>query len=234
MPDRATLRRYALTAPAAAAFLALSACSPTAAPAAPGAAASSTAPAATTSAPAAGGPVTSPTATGPTAGAGAPTSVNSPTGSAGSVTAVISGLGAHPVLTPGGAALVFEVSVHNGSGQTYQDIQPLVSMGHCSCSPGGASMMPSGTLRLWNTGTGSWQTIPYDAEGTGADFGYVNQIPGVELAAGASETFKYQVALAKTTHPLTSGSGTIDVQVQQLPGHTALSPDSHTPVYVTP
>lgn len=226
MLDRATLRRYALTAPAAAAFLALSACSPTNAPSTPG-----STPATGATPPASTAPATTSTGTAPTATArtGAAS-----TGAGGSLTAALSGLGAHPVLAPGGPALVFEVSVHNGTGRAYQDIQPLISMGHCSCSPGGASMMPNGTLQLWNSGTGSWQSIPYDAQSTGADFGYVNQIPGVTLAAGASETFKYQVALSKTTRALTAGSGTVDVQVQQLPAHTALTPDVYAPVYVTP
>ncbi|QMU66965.1 hypothetical protein [Streptacidiphilus sp. P02-A3a] len=222
MPDRATLRRHALAAPAVAVLLALAACSPNTAPTAPTAPGTPGAPPATATA-AAPAPSAPPT---PSASTG--------TGGGGSLTAVFSGLGARPVLTPGGPALVFEVSVHNGTGQAYQDIQPLISMGHCSCSPGGASIMPSGTLRLWNTGTDGWRTLTYDAEGTGTDFSYVDQIPGLTLAAGASETFTYQVALSATTHPLTSGSGTVNVQVQQLPGHTALTPDVSTPVYVTP
>ncbi|MBC3843202.1 hypothetical protein GXW82_32350 [Streptacidiphilus sp. 4-A2] len=133
------------------------------------------------------------------------------------------------MLTPGGAALDFEVTVHNGSGTGYTDIQPLISMGHCSCGGGGAAMMPQGTLKLWNTASGSWQTIPYDAEGTGMDFSFVDQISGVALAAGADETFRYQVALSKPAHPVSNGSGTIDVTVQQLPAHTALIPTASTP-----
>jgi len=152
------------------------------------------------------------------------------------VTAAVSGLGGHPVLTPGGPALDFSVTVRNGTGQGLQDIQPLVSMGHCSCSQSGAAMMPTGTLQLRNPSTGVWQSIDYDTEGTGMDFSFVNQISGVALAAGASRTFDYRVALVKSStagsQPTRDGSGTIDVTVQQLPAHTAFAPAISTPVYV--
>jgi hypothetical protein len=229
MPSRTTVQRSSSAAASIVlTFLALTACSPTAATGATGASPTATAapitqpatPQATVGTPAA------------TPGGGASTPAASTPASGGALTVAFSGLGAHPVLTPGGAALDFEVTVHNGSGTGYTDIQPLISMGHCSCGGGGAAMMPQGTLKLWNTASGSWQTIPYDAEGTGMDFSFVDQISGVALAAGADETFRYQVALSKPAHPVSNGSGTIDVTVQQLPAHTALIPTASTPVQV--
>lgn len=231
MPDR---RTAALAASTVAVLLVLAACSSTAAPGPAGGTTGSTA-ASTT-------PSTAPSTAGATPSPGAPATTAppaspSPSAGGGAVTAVVSGLGTHPVLTPGGAAVGFTVTVHNGTGQALKDIQPLVSMGHCSCSSGGAGLMPAGTLQLRNATTDAWQTIPYDAEGTGTDFAYVDQIPGVALAAGASETFSYRVALVKSTaqgsQPVRNGSSTIDVTVQQLPAHSAFAPAVASPVYVT-
>jgi hypothetical protein len=230
MPVR---RTAALAVSTAALLLTLAACH----------SATGTAPASGTAGSDAGSSATAtagPTLTAPTtATAPAPTTAAAtPTATAGAVTAVFSGLGGHPVLTPGGPALDFSVTVHNGTGQALRDIQPLISMGHCSCSSGGAAMMPAGTLELRNPATGDWQRISYDAEGTGMDFSYVDQISGVALAAGASETFGYRVALLAGTPvagapPLRNGSGTVNVDVQQLPAHTDLAPGVAATVWVT-
>jgi len=230
-------RRFALAGSTVAVLLALAACTSTPAsdPLPGGAQSAAPGP---TSAPAG----TSAPATGVAATPSAPPTPSATTtataGQSGTVTAVISGLGAHPVLTPGGPAISFAVTVHNGTGNALKDIQPLVAMGHCSCESGGGSPMPPGTLQLLDPGTGHWQSIFYDTEGTGMDYSYVNQISGVGLAAGASETFDYRVALTnrplpKGAQPVHDGSSIIDVIVQQLPGHTTLSHDVYTPVYVT-
>jgi hypothetical protein len=228
-------RRFALAGSTVAVLLALAACTSTPAsnPLPGGAQSAAPGP---TSAPAG----TSAPATGVAATPSAPPtpSATATAGQSGTVTAVISGLGAHPVLTPGGPALSFAVTVHNGTGNALKDIQPLVAMGHCSCESGGGSPMPPGTLQLLDPGTGHWQSIFYDTEGTGMDYSYVNQISGVGLAAGASETFDYRVALTnrplpKGAQPVHDGSSIIDVIVQQLPGHTTLSHDVYAPVYVT-
>jgi len=186
-------------------------------------------PAASTPAPgtAAASPVVaaSPAASGtPAPSTGAP---NSAPGT-GRLTVTITGLPADPVLVFGGQPATFTVTLRNGSGSTYRDISPLVSIGHCSCSTSGASLAPAGTLAELDPSTGNWHPVVYVTEGTGMDYllAPTVQQPPFTLAPGATASFTFQLAFAPLADQRPSvvrtGLTSIDVTVVTVPsGKTA-------------
>ena len=132
----------------------------------------------------------------------------------------ITGLPSTPALAVGGPAMEFTVTISNVSGQTYTNITPLVSLGHCSCTGGNTSPAPAGTLQL-RQADGTWQTVQYVREGTGMDYLTQTQMPGLTLADGAMVSFTYRLSLNATQQPPVHNGGTIiDVTMVNLPDHT--------------
>src|SRR5215467_14487664 len=126
------------------AIVALAGCSP-GTPASPTGTPAPTTPAASTPAP--GTTAASPVVASSPAVSGTPVPSAGASSSApgtGRLTVTISGLPANAVLVFGGQPATFTVTLRNGSGSTYRDITPLVSIGHCSCSTSGASLAPAG------------------------------------------------------------------------------------------
>jgi hypothetical protein len=186
---------------------------------APAAAAASASPASTPSGPAtppspAATPVATPVATSAPAAPPAPAQ--------GSLTAKVTILNPSEGLVPGGSAVRFTVSVTNGSSQTYQNILPLVSLGHCSCTA--SSLFPAGTLQERESTSNMWQTIPYDVEGFGTDYLNVTEPGGIQLISpGATATFEYRVKLSPASSAqVIRGTGSFDVTLIQLPGHAQI------------
>lgn len=144
----------------------------------------------------------------------------------------ITGLPSTPTHAVGGPAIEFTITItiSNVSGQTYTNITPLVSLGHCLCTDGNTSPAPAGTLRLRQQ-DGTWQTIHYVHEGTGMD--YLGQ---TQLVDGATVSFTYRLSLNATQQPpVHNGQTGIDVTVVNLPDHTAqgTSPAAVALLYVT-
>jgi hypothetical protein len=156
-----------------------------------------------------------------------------PAPASGALSARISGITAGSALVPGGPAVQFTVTVTNSTAHGYSGIAPLVSMSHCACTP--SSLFPAGTLRELSSQTGSWRRVPYDVEGFGTDFLMVTQQAGIQLPAGASESFEYRVALSPATSAqVTRAMGSIDVTLIALPAHTQIgvSPAAGAPIDV--
>jgi hypothetical protein len=157
------------------------------------------------------------------------------------LTATISGLPAAPVLAFGGQPAKFTVTLHNGSGSTYRNIIPLLSIGHCSCDliGGGWGLAPAGTLEELDPSTGNWHPVAYDTEGYGTDFLMGGVQPPFTLAPGATASFTFSLALAPLAdqspgHWL-AGQTAVHVTVETMPAHTVigLSPAAALPVTVT-
>jgi hypothetical protein len=176
----------------------------------------------------------------PSASTGATAPSVAPSAGTGVLTAAISGLPAAPVLAFGGPPAQFTVTLRNGSGSTYRDITPLVSIGHCSCSTSPAAVAPAGTLQELDPSTGDWRPVSYVTEGTGMDYllaGTVQQSP-VTLAPGATASFTFKLALAPLAdQPPTERAGrtSVDVTVLTMPARKQLGPSPTTflPVTVT-
>lgn len=201
-----------------------------------------TAPSASTAAPSASTAATvSSTATASSVASTAPSAAaTAPSAGTGKLTATISSVPAAPVLAFGGQPAKFTVTVRNGSGSTYRDITPLVSIGHCSCNTSPASPAPAGTLEELDPSTGSWRPVSYVTEGTGMDFllaSPVQQSP-VTLAPGATASFTFRVALdplADQSPTERAGKTSVDVTLVTVPARTQLgpSPTAYLPVTVT-
>jgi len=232
---RSVLRTAVPAALAAAAITAVSGCSslapgaasaqvkpPVAAPSPPTPAAATATPAATVAA----SPV--PSATPP-----AQTPPPPPPSQSG-LTTKITILGTTTGLVPGGHAVRFMVTVTNSSTQTYGNILPLVSLGHCSCTAN--SLFPAGRLQERESTTTVWQTIQYDVEGFGTDYLNVTEPGGIqELPPGGVASFEYRVALSPATSAqVTRGMGRLDVTLLPLPSHTPIgaSPAASEPIDV--
>jgi hypothetical protein len=131
-------------------------------------------------------------------------------------------LGTQTGLVPGGAAVRFLVTVTDTGTQTYWNVLPLVSLGHCSCTA--STLFPAGRLQERESTSNVWQTIPYNTEGFSMDYLEVDEPGGIqELEPGAVATFEYRVALSPATSAqVTRGVGDFDVTLEALPGHTPI------------
>ena len=215
------------------------------APAAPSAStaapsASTAAPSASTAAPTASTAAPSASTVVPSASAVAAAPSVVPSAGAGVLTAAISGLPAAPVLAFGGQSAKFTVTLRNGSGSTYRDITPLVSIGHCSCSTSPAAVAPAGTLQELDPSTGNWRPVSYVTEGTGMDYllaSTVQQSP-VTLAPGVTASFTFRLALAPLADQSPTeraGQASVDVTLVRVPSRALLgpSPTASLPITVT-
>jgi hypothetical protein len=234
----ALLRRVAVPAAFAAAIGAVTGCSahatPNANPApAASTAASGTSPTAAPSTPAAT-LAASPAATPAPAATPTPTSTATTTSTQGELAAQVDILGTPAGLVPAGRYVKFLVTVTNGTTQTYSNVLPLVSLGHCSCTAN--SLFPAGKLQERESTSNMWQTIPYDVEGFGTDYLNVMEPGGIqEISPGAAAVFEYRVKLSPATSAeVTRGTGSLDVTLIQLPTRTQIgvSPAGSTPIDV--
>lgn len=235
----AILGRVAVPAAFAAAALdAVTGCSSHATPSASPAPAASTAtsspsPTSAPSSPAAT-PAANPAATPAPVATPTPTSSATTTSTQGELAGQVAILGTPTGLVPGGRYVKFLVTVTNGTTQTYSNVLPLVSLGHCSCTAN--SLFPAGELQERESTSNPWQTIPYDVEGFGTDYLSVMEPGGIqEISPGAAAVFEYRVKLSPATSAqVTRGTGSLDVTLIQLPTHAQIgaSPAGSTPVDV--
>lgn len=155
----------------------------------------------------------------------------------GRLTVAISSVAADPALIFGGQPLTFTVTLRNGSGSTYRDISPLVSIGHCSCSTSPVSLAPRGTLAELDSSTGNWHPVAYITEGTGTDFLLESpQQPPLTLVPGATASFTFKVAfapLADQSPTERAGQTSVDVNIVTVPSHKQIGTEALLPVTVT-
>jgi hypothetical protein len=112
---------------------------------------------------------------------------------------------------PGGPPIHFSVNLVN-NGADLPSVGMVVSLGHCSCSPGGAAMMPPGTMHLLDPHTHDWVEVPYVAEGTGMDYITANVMPPFPLAHGQTVEYQFEMQLdAKQNFTLKPGRSAINV-----------------------
>jgi hypothetical protein len=225
------LRRVAVPAAfAAAALAAVSGCSSASTPSASSTPATAAATPASTQSPATpSSPGATPT---PAATPATPATPSAP--AHGALTAKVTILSTSTGLVPGGSRVRFLVTVTNGSSQTYSNILPLVSLGHCSCTAN--SLFPAGKLQERESTSNVWQTIAYDVEGFGTDYLNVMQPGGIQMISpGGIATFEYRVSLSPASSAqVTRGMGSFDVTLIQLPGHAQIgvSPAGSAPIDV--
>lgn len=130
----------------------------------------------------------------------------------GGIDAAIAAENAAP-LRPGGDPLRFTVTLTNTTSADIPDVGLVVALGHCSCGRPGASMMPSGTMRMRDPQTEDWVDVPYVREGTGADFLGRNLVPPFVLQQG--QTITYDLEMRLDADPaVTAGTSQVNVAVK--------------------
>lgn len=119
-------------------------------------------------------------------------------------------------LKPGGDPMDFTVTLTNTTPADIADVGLVVSLGHCQCGYPGASMMPAGTMRMFDPGTTAWVPVKYVAEGTGVDYIYQNLIPPFPLKKGQTITYRLQMRL-EANPDVTEGDSRINVLIRTGP-----------------
>jgi hypothetical protein len=133
--------------------------------------------------------------------------------------------------------LSFTATIANTSGFAFHGLDPLVVFGQCTCSPADHHIAPSTSLQVWNASAGTWKGIsPSDINSKGV-YKFSGQLGSIDLGPNATVTYKYRVALSRTTARqtgLVDGTGSLNMYVLQLPGHTrltaSLDPEATVPI----
>lgn len=131
----------------------------------------------------------------------------------------------------------FNVTLVNTSTTDATQVGMVVSLGHCSCSPGGAAMMPAGSMHMLDAGTNAWLTVPYVADGTGMDFLNETLVPPFVLGHGQSITYQLEMQLdADQGFTVGNGNSAINVTMTNVDTHTSIgvSPTAWLPITVQP
>jgi hypothetical protein len=112
---------------------------------------------------------------------------------------------------PGGPPIRFRVTLVN-NGADIAKVGMVVSLGHCSCGPPGASMMARGSMRMLDPQTDEWVTVPYVREGTGMDYITENLVPPFRLSHGQTARYRLEMAVdAEQDMTITDGETSIGV-----------------------
>jgi hypothetical protein len=157
-------------------------------------------------------------------------------GSAGGIDVTITAKGPTTV-RPGGAPMPFSVTLVNTTSAGMAQVGMVVSLGHCSCNPSGAAMMPAGSMQMLDPDTQAWVTVPYVAEGTGTDFLSQTLVPPFVLAQGQTITYQLQLELnANQNFTVNQGASAIDVTMTNVTTNTPVgaSPTASLPITVGP
>jgi hypothetical protein len=111
----------------------------------------------------------------------------------------------------GGPPMRFNVTLDN-EGPDVAAVGLVVSLGHCSCGPPGASMMAEGTMQRLDPQTNEWVKAPFVRQGTGMDFITANLVAPFPLAHGQTVSYELEMALnADQNFDVTNGEGGIEV-----------------------
>jgi hypothetical protein len=110
----------------------------------------------------------------------------------------------------GGPPMRFAVTLVN-NGPDVAQVGLVVSLGHCSCGPGGARMMAKGTMQRLDPQTNTWVEAPYVREGTGMDYITANLVPPFPLNHGQTVSYQLEMKLDAEQYHITNGEGGIEV-----------------------
>ena len=130
----------------------------------------------------------------------------SPTGSVRGIDSRISAGDPGPI-KPGGDPFEFTVTLTNTTPADLSDVGLVVALGHCTCNPSpGFSIMPPGSMKLFDPAANTWAEVPYDREATGMDFLYQNLVPPFVLEAGQTLTYRLQMRVDPNPDLIAGGS----------------------------
>jgi hypothetical protein len=141
----------------------------------------------------------------------------------------------YPVTSP----LTFTVTLTNTSSFAFQNIQPLVVMGQCTCNPTHYNISPRVQMQYWNASTKAWTGMAAGDLSTGLTYSYAPQTGSINLGPHATISYNYRVSLQSTRRELglVNGEGSLTVYILQMPNRSRLSvgldPDASVPLAYT-
>ena len=131
----------------------------------------------------------------------------------------------------------FSVTLVNTTTASIAQLGVVVSLGHCSCNPSGAAMMPAGSMQMLSSDTNAWVTVPYVAEGTGTDFLAQPLLAPLTLAQGQTIAYQLQLQLnANQSFTVSQGASAVDVTLTNVTTNSPIgvSPTASLPITVGP
>jgi len=140
-------------------------------------------------------------------------------------------------IRPGAAPMRFTVTLANTTTTDYPQADLVVSLARCSCNPTGIGMMPSGSMRMLDPGTNTWQPVLYVAEGGGTDFLTRPLVRPFALNHGQTTTYQLELQLdANQPTPVRTGESSLHVTMTDGSTNTAIgaSPTASLPITVEP
>ena len=152
------------------------------------------------------------------------------------VTARISGVDSSVPMAYRMTPVEIDVTVANSSGYTFQDLEPLVVLGQCSCDAAHGGIAPQGFLDVWDDTAQVWRSTGYSTMQADGTFKFSKQADAIRLGPKASVTLRYRLYLGRTAKEtgLVRGSGAFDFYILQLPNHTRVKvgtgPDAFVPL----
>jgi hypothetical protein len=141
------------------------------------------------------------------------------------------------MLRPGGEPMRFSVTLVNTASTPTVQIGMVVSLGHCSCGPPGAQMMPAGSMQMLDPDTKAWVTVPYVREGTGMDYIGQTLVPPFVLEQEQTLTYELKVGVnGQHGFEVKNGKGAINVVMTDYSTNKAIgvAPTASLPFTVEP
>jgi hypothetical protein len=155
------------------------------------------------------------------------------------ITAQFSGIAANATLTFPMNPMTFTLTLVNTTSFPFQNIQPLIVLGQCTCNPTHYDLTPAVDMHYWDVKTNAWLKMAPGELGSGLTYSWAPQTGSINLGPHATISYKYEMALGDTRRELglVNGTGSLTAYILQMPQRSRLSvgvdPDASVPLTYT-
>ena len=155
------------------------------------------------------------------------------------ITARFSGIASDPTLTFPMTPVTFTLTLTNSSSFSFQNIQPLIVFGSCTCNPTHYNLTPGVDIQYFDTKTSAWLKMAAGEMGSGLTYSYAPQTGSINLGPHATISYNYRMSLGNTKRDLglVNGTGSLTAYILQMPQRSRLSvgldPDASVPLTYT-
>ncbi|SRR5579871_3395662 len=155
------------------------------------------------------------------------------------ITARFSDIASDVTMTYPMTPVTFTLTLTNTGSFSFQNIQPLIVIGQCTCNPTHYNLTPAVDMQYWDVKTNAWLKMAAGEMGTGLTYTYAPQTGPINLGPHATVSYKYRMALGNTKKDtgLVNGTGSLTAYILQMPQRSRLSvgldPDASVPLTYT-
>jgi hypothetical protein len=155
------------------------------------------------------------------------------------ITAKFSDIAPNATMTFPMTPVTFTLTLTNTTSFSFQNVQPLVVLGQCTCNPTHYNLTPGVDMQYWDVKTNAWLKMAAGEMGSGMTYSYAPQTGSINLGPHATISYKYRMSLGNIRRDvgLVNGTGSLTVYVLQMPGRSRLSvgldPDASVPLTYT-